>query len=592
MRIRRSLIGLAAAGLAVGMVLSGCASGGDDDNGDSGDTATPSFEDCEDNPVDCNSGPRAEGGEITWLINQGWDSTWNRMTSVGNTSYLNQALSGVLLDIGEWQPDGEYGWNMDLFETEPQLVSEDPMVIEYPISEDAVWSDGTPIGVNDFTYAWYVWSGNEDYCEGCTPPATTFYDSIESIEAEGQTLTMTMQEGFQDAEWFARLEDMYPWHVAEAAGFDLNDPASVGESMQFWIDNVPEVSGGPYLVEDAVVDERVVLVPNPQWYGEVQPTFERITKVVISEQGSWMPAIEGDELDGGWPASWTTDFAEQIAGVPGMMSITGSAGSIWEHVDVNMDSLDDLALRRAIFTAINIGHASDAIWGDINPPRRTNHIFPEASPNHEDLLTATGYGTGEADAARAILEDAGYTGFEEGGTLTDPDGEAVPPLRFAYLDGNQNRATFVELTIAYLAQIGLTVEPEPTPGEQLGTVLEAQDFDLVIFGWVGNPQFTGTAHQFYHSTSDSNYGNIQNDQLDQLTEQVRNQIDVAAAADLANQADQIVMDEAFSLPLWDNPGLVFAEDRYFNIRPNWHAQPNVFYNIGEWGLAEGAAEAN
>lgn len=554
------------------------------------DFAAPSLDDCPENPNDCNSGPRAEGGEITWLINQGWDSTWNRMTADGNTSYLKQALAGLFAEAGLFRPDGEWEWNPDLWDGEPELVSEDPQTMVYRIRDEAVWNDGTPITVDDITYHWYVFSGRDDHCDGCTPPATNGWADLESIEGtdDGKTITITYQEDVADPEWFARFEPFYPAHVARAAGFDLDTPEEVGDSMEFFTTTVPDWSAGPYLVESAVVDERVVMVPNENWYGvdpDRSPTLDRINKVVISDQGSWIPALNNAEIEGGWPASFTTDFAEQVKQVPGMMSIVGSGGAIWEHVDINMDSLTDPALRKALFTAIDTEHARTAIWGDIAPPLRTNHIFSELSPYHEDHLTGTGYGTGDVEAARAILEEAGYTGAEPGGTLVDPDGEEVPELRFAFLAGNENRATFTELAISYLDEIGVTVVPAATPAEQLGTVLGSQDFDLVIFGWVGSPLFTGSPHQFYHSTSESNYGKLDNPQIDELVDQARSQIDVADSAVLANQVAPLVVEEAYVLPLWDNPSIVFMSDRYINLRPNFHSQLNPLYNQEEWGVA-------
>ncbi|NIW74638.1 MAG: hypothetical protein GWN08_05130, partial [Gemmatimonadetes bacterium] len=42
-----------------------------------------------------------------------------------------------------------------------------------------------------------------------------------------------------------------------------------------------------------------------------------------------------------------------------------SRGAVWEHVDMNMDSLDDVALRQAIFMTIDTGDAHERIWGPL-----------------------------------------------------------------------------------------------------------------------------------------------------------------------------------------------------------------------------------
>ena len=72
----------------------------------------------------------------------------------------------------------------------------------------------------------------------------------------------------------------------------------MGQSSEHFRDTVPTWSGGPYLIDSVVAGERVVMVPNPRWYGEVQPTLERIVKEVVPATG-WALAVQNGELDGG-----------------------------------------------------------------------------------------------------------------------------------------------------------------------------------------------------------------------------------------------------------------------------------------------------
>lgn len=590
MRIPKRFAGAASVLLAGSLALAAC---GDDGSDDGDQTSAPSLEDCENNPNECNSGERADGGEITWMINQGHDGVFNQLRPEGNSVYLTQMLAGLQEGIGFFSPDGEWNWNLNVLEEPAELTNEDPMTVVYQIRDEAVWSDGEPIDVDDAIWHWYHMSGKDEHCEGCNPAATTLHDAVESIEGSdgGKTVTVTYEEGYQNPEYFSRTLFTFPAHIAEQEVGDWqNDPAVMGETSEYFLNTVPTWSSGPYVVDEWVPDDRQELVPNDNWYGETQPTLDRLAKVVISDQGSWVPNVQNEEINGGSPSSFTPDGLERMSNVPGVLTNTGSAGAVWEHVDVNMAALDDVALRRAIFTAINTEDARERIYSPLQPPLRTNHIFASSSPHHEDHLSATGYGTGDADAARAILEEAGYTGAEEGGTLTDPEGEPVPDVRFGFLQGNENRATFTELSIEYLNQIGITVVPEPIPGDQLGTVLAEADFDLVIFGWAGSPLFAGASHQFYHSEGGGNYGGLENEQVSQLAEQVRNQIDIEESAALVNQLVPLVLEEAYSLPLWDTLNFMFVSDQYTNIRDNHNDTLRSLYNTEHWGQAASAAQ--
>jgi peptide/nickel transport system substrate-binding protein len=549
--------------------------------GDDAD-ASPGLADCDDNPNDCNSGPRADGGSITWLVNQGHDGVYNHHRPEGGSVYLLQMIEGIEPRMGYFAPDGEWVWDFDYLASEPEIVNEDPQTMVYELNPDAAWSDGTPISADDFEWNWRHNSGDEDLCEGCDPRATAAWEQVASVEGsdDGRTVTITLEDGTVNPEWFAQYGVTYPAHWS---GADWQTPEGMGESSIWFNENVPDWSGGPYIVDEWIADERAIFVPNPDWWGETQPTLDSIVKEIITDQGSWLPALQNREIDGGSPASFFVDLVDELESLGDVHVGLGSAGAVWEHVDVNMDTIPDQTLRQAIFTALDTEDMRSRIYGDLEPPLRTNHIFSSLSPYHEDKLTGTGYGTGDIDAARSMLEEAGYEGFD-GGTLVDPDGNEVPEIRFAFLSGNENRAQYTELAQSYLADIGLTIIPEAIPGEQLGTVLGEADFDLVIFGWSGSPLFTTAPDQFYNSESGSNFGNLSNPELDELLPQIANQIDIADSAELANQAVEIVMEEAYSLPLWDTLNLSFVSDEYANIRDNHNSSLRSLYNMEEWGV--------
>lgn len=596
----RRFSGMVAAASAATLLLAACSGSGDDDSrGDdgSGDTSneapaqgTPGLESCADDPTTCNAGERDDGGAVTFLVNQGHEGSYNPLTSAGSSVYMTQMREGLDTPVGGYLPDGEWQYNHDLLVSDPELISEDPLSIRYEFRQEAVWSDSEPITMRDVLFQQKHQSGNEDDCSDCDPASSSFYDTTVSIEAEdesGKAFTITYEDGWSHPEWFARDLFTHPAHIADAEGFDWeDDPDSMADASAFFTNTAPSWSSGPYVLESWTPDETQVLVPNENWYGATQPTLDTIVKEIVSDQPAWVPATSNGELHGGAPASFTPDLHQQLAEIPGTYAGVNANTYSWEHADFNMDSVGDVALRKAIFTVIDSEDARQRIWGELDelPAMRTGLFLPQANEYHEDHLTETGYGTGDVEAARAILADAGYTGYESGGALTDPGGEAVPELRFAFLSGNDNRDTFTQLTQSYAADIGLTITPDPIPPDQLGTVLAEQDYDLVIFGWSGNPLIANGPFQFYHSTSGSNFGNLQNDDVDALVEEARNQLSLDETGRIHNETIPIILDDAYILPLWDTPDLVWVSEEFANIRDNSAFSSRAFYNTDEWGV--------
>ena len=582
--MRRKLMGVAAVGLAGALALAACSPPEADPGTEDFDLG---WEGCEDDPNECNTGPAAQGGEFTMLISLPFEG-WSTLRAGANSVYVTQAIEGIFPNESRFLPSGDWHWDEHFYEEIPELVNEDPMTISFRISEDAVWHNETPVTYRDIKYVWHNYAGDPELCEGCEPPSTAAWGMVESVEGsdDGRTVTITLRDGENNPEWKpAYATQWYPAHVIEEAGFDWDsDPVAMGESTVWLTETMPTWSGGPWIIEDGTLTERVVKVPNENYRGP-QPNLERIVGEVVADPGTWVPALRNRDIDGGSPAAFDVDVFLELQDLDGIYHAAGSAGAVWEHIDINTEHeyLSDLELRRAIFTAIDLEHVTTAIWGDDVPvSQRLNHTFSELSPYFEDHRSATGFGSGEVEDARAILEAAGYTGAEAGGTLTTPDGDEVPPLRFRWTAGEAIRADVGELVQQYLSEIGITIELDPS--EELTGLLAAGDYDLVIFGWSGSPTFVNGLTQLWTSDSPANFNGIDNPRIDELAAEAQRQLNLDHAAAIANELSEILMDEATVLPMWDSPNMDFVVDEFVNMRPNHNSSARMWYNQHEWGV--------
>lgn len=548
--------------------------------------ATNGLEGCASAPATCNSGERTAGGQITWVIEQAWGNQWNPMRPEGGSYYLRQALAGTAPVAGGFLPSGQWAWNLDLLASEPRLLKNDPQTMEFVLRPEAVWSDGVPIDADDFRYNWFHNSGRADQCEGCDPGDTTGWKDIESIESSGRTVTITYKAGAHDPEWFARFDPSpHPAHVATKAGIDWRTPGGMGAASAYFRDTVPTWSGGPYLIASVVTDQRVIMVPNPRWYGKEKPTLTRIVKEVVTNQADWPAALANGELDGGAPLSYNPDIAQRLRSTPGMSTALGGAGATWERVDLNLRSpaLADLAVRQAILTALDVNDLRSRLFGDLTPALRTNPLFPTLSPHHKDVMAGTGFGAGDLTAARKLLSGAGYTGAAAGQHLAK-DGRAVPDLRFAYLSGHPTRGTFAEIAQQRLGEIGLTVKLVAVPGSDFATTLRSGAFDLTIWGNGQGPLFVQAAASSFRTGSRVNFSGLSDPALDQAADAVSQGTDVAVAAANANEVARRVVASASTLPLWENPTFAFVRNTFVNVRDNPLSPQRAMYNLGSWGV--------
>ncbi|WP_030144614.1 ABC transporter substrate-binding protein [Glycomyces sp. NRRL B-16210] len=560
---RRALGGLTIGGSSAFM-LAAC--GGNDDNGGSGGAK-----------------------ELTWAISSAWES-WNENTLAGNNSYGHQAMYPMRLGVdgstsGDWDENSTFTLNDAVF-ADAQVISEAPLQVEYTLNENAQWSDGEPVRLEDFIFQWYGISGNEEHAnqEQALPSSTTWGAAVESIElTEAGTIVYTFVEGYLDPEWIYSPTLYLPSHVAEAEGFAdwQTDPAVMGNAIEWFGQNLSDVVLGPWKPVDHKLGEFVIYEINENYQGSVKPTIEKLTLRVVEGTESIVTELRQGTIAGAWPSAFVQEEFDKAAEDPNLAQEVYEGG-VWIHVDTNLNTpaLQDVALRQAIFTAINVEDSIARIFPGTDVTRRLNHFFGVNSPHFVDYLTETGQGSGDIDAAKAILTDAGYTGAEEGETLTDPSGNPVK-LTIRFGDGDAARTTISELAQAQFALFGLELELKAIPDGALGTVLSEGDFDLVVFGWSGSPSFVSGPGQYFQTGV--NYGNYSFEDIDAGIAKVTSTTDVDESAGFANEVEALAVPLALTLPFYDEPqGIIWNETLVEGPVANGNTQAGPLFNVDEW----------
>ncbi|WP_168801774.1 ABC transporter substrate-binding protein [Glycomyces buryatensis] len=577
---------LAAIGAALLLAVGACTDSG-------GDAATGSgFEDCESEPTTCNSGPRRDGGDLVWAVGGAWEA-WGQADVYGSslaTSIINQPLRPTVFTYDQ---NGEIHYNDGIYSEGPELLSEEPLQVAYHLKPEATWGDGTPIGIDDFLWHWKATSGDEAQCAECAPASDYYGSNVASIEEGGEnTVVVTYKDGFLDGEWFAMQVITHPAHIAEARGYPdwRTDPQQMADSIADFSQNPPlDYSAGPFKMVDAKLGEWAEYEPNPEWTGSQQTTLDSLTLRYIEGAEAMVTELRQGTIDGAAPSSFDPELLDQLAGEEGVRyNVAPQSG--WSHIDANIKNefLSDEALRLAVFTAINADEVNQRAYGAAYEDIETMKSVPfrPESPYYTDQIGDSGLGSGDTDAARAILEDAGYTWEDD--VLHTAEGKAVTLTYRAGLDGNSFAPIILDQVIATLEGIGIAVESDPVPAGGLNTVLTEGDFDLVQFDYIETPLFTSAAADYW---GEGNYLGYQNDEVDAIVDELATTLDLDRAAELTNEAATIALGDAVQLPLAWAPALIMVSDDVVNVRDNWATTMRAFSNVGEWGFRdEEAAE--
>lgn len=556
MRRSRALLGCSAAALL--LTLGACAPVDDDAASTDGDGAEP-----------------AHGGSLTLSLSAEVNN-WNILHATGDVFDYRQALGPVYPHASYTTPDFS-------LEADPALVervdvtSEDPLVVTYVLREAAVWSDGTPISADDFRYTWQVQDPAQ--CEECQPASTAGYDRIGSVEAgeDDRTVVITFDAPFQG--WRTLFPHLLPAHIAEQHG-DLAESFN-----EHFVNTVPEWSGGPFQIREHTGGQSLILEPNSDWYGS-GPLLDELIIRFINEDEQAITALSNNEIEVISPRP-SVDGMEQLEAMPHVNVETGP-GLNYEHIDFNVarPDLDDPALRQAILTAIDRDGIVRRTVGSVFPdaePVGSRFIMPgqeiEGIEGYADSVSDLGLGSGDADAAQEILEEAGYEVSSSG--LIDPDGEPVRDFTITSTRGNAMRTETMVLVQSNLEPLGITVVPTHT--DDLGGTVNGGDFDIILFGTNLDIIPTRTAQSQFSSAS--GFTNYADEEIDQWLDEAQTTLDAQIVIDNLHNVDARLSEEAVTLPLFQMPTIVATSNQVQNVTING-TRFGVTYNTHEWAVIE------
>lgn len=150
------------------------------------------------------------------------------------------------------QGEAEYVLDDDLVES-AEVVSEDPMIVEYRLHNFAQWSDGAPIAAEDFRYLWQRMIAEPGVID---PAPYRLISDVRAFGEGGKTVQVVFDRPY--AQWERLFSGLLPAHLIK------DTPGGFSSGLR---DALP-VSGGHFLL--SMVDRgrgEVLLQRNDRFWG-------------------------------------------------------------------------------------------------------------------------------------------------------------------------------------------------------------------------------------------------------------------------------------------------------------------------------------
>lgn len=607
----------AAAALAAGsaLILSACAPGGGNagDSSSNGSGASQGGDSGAGNVIEGDKGQKltaeasgpeladlgdveTEDGSIAYSVGADDFLSYNGLQSNTYTTYNSAVVDRMFSSFWYFGTDGSIIPNKDFGTYEK--TSDDPLTVKYTISDDAKWSDGTPVTAGDFIFHW---AANNDTvkAEGSETP---LFDSISfeqgkyipeapEGEADGKEFTVTYPEPYAD--WEILISTALPAHiVAKEAGMSFEelvtaakekDVEALTPAAEFWNDGwdfspgeLPDASlvpsMGPYKFKDGgwQAGQSITLEANPEYWGTPPATKELVLR--FADPKTHVQALQNGDLDVIEPQA-TVDTLQQLEGLGDDVNVQTGDQLTWEHVDYNRGEgsvfADSPELREAFALCLPRQQIVDNLIKPIYADAQVmnlREVFP-FQDKYQEVVD------------EAYPKEMDEPNIEKAKELVEKSGVSKPTVRLGYQAGNQRRTETVALIKSSCDQAGFDVQDANSP-VFFKEVMPAGDYDAALYAWAGSGQKASGAN-IYQSDGAQNQQSYNNPEVDAAWDKLATSLDENEQLEQTKTIEKLLWEDFQAIPLYAHPGLVGHKADVANVRDT-AAQSGALWNVEQW----------
>jgi peptide/nickel transport system substrate-binding protein len=460
---------------------------------------------------------------------------------------------------------GEAVLDQDLLAEAPKVLSPDPLLVQYVVRPDAAWSDGTPIGCDDFRMA--ALAGNGRYqqrtASGATVPAfqtlvNTGYQHASIGCQDAKHITVSFDIAVPDWKWLFR--SMIPAHIVMAAAkvtdlTTLDDPgairvAAAWNSSFSVVKELPAtvVSGGPFKLANISTDG-ALLVANEKFWA-TRPLAKAGVLVKAVPVAGQLDAVRSGSVQ---VAALAPDEASLAAIRTGSgVTLSRSAPVALTELVMNFGKpeLQQRALRDALNACID---RTSLMTGRVLP------VLADATAADNRLFAPSDIGYRKTDAAKpvgveaaaALLTKLGYSKSAKTGVM-EKGGRPLSLTLYYDPAGSLGRSV-AEAIASQCAPAGVVLVPTPNAGD----VVDSGPWDLAILTGAGDQSLANRLARYTQAdpADIGRYGSAKIAPLAQQAASAPTEVDQTA---VLNQIDEALWADVATVPLYRAPSVAMA----------------------------------
>lgn len=524
-------------------------------------------------------------------------TTYNANTTDGAHTAARAVFGRVLPGLSYLGPDGSPVADRDFAVVE--LSQGEALTLRVQFNPDATYSDGMPVACDDLVLAWAAGSGvftRTDDTGAVAPMFNAASDSgladIEAVDCQAGSKEALVRfkrgRNYTDWRYLFDATTLMPAHVAARAANVPDIPAAVaardleavGRVAEFWntgwalqpgdLDLSLYPASGPYMVQSYTTEGGLVLVPNPNWFGDTPRTPRIVLWPQPQDLGAKIASRQVEVFDIGADAVPGLDlYGFDIATARSLDSeqLIFNYRGLFGSRDARIAFAACVPRQRIVEEVVRPLYRQDA---EANGARLDSRVEAQAS---------TGYPFVAATAReRFVQPDLPLAGSRQ--EVKDAT------VRIGYTGPDRRREEVVSAIARSCKDAGIIVQNVSAPGFDARGAMARNEVDIVLGGDAGKPGPSGTLAALdgisvLRSGSPLNLGGFANPRIDQLIAELAVTADANRRFELAAEAEAILWDELPTLPLYEEPRTIASINELHGVVANPSAA-GVGWNMDRW----------
>lgn len=409
----------------------------------------------------------------------------------------------------------------------------------FTLRQNARWSNGDKVTASDFVYSWrrlvnpanassFSWfaalsgiQNAQEIIDGKLPSEKLGVEAIDPY-----TLKVSLD---RPVPYFPNMTtnfSLYPVHKQSVEKYG-NDWTRVGHL----------VGNGAFMLTGRVVNEKIVLTPNPYYWDHKNTVLKKVTFLPINQESHATKRYLAEDLDitESFPKNM---YQKLLRDIPGEVFTPDQLGTYYYAFNTQRAPTNDIRVRRALSMTIDRKLIAGKILGTGEKPawRFTPDVTAGFQPekSRQEILTQQ-----ELDnQARTLLKEAGY-GFGN-------------PLKLSLLYNNleNNQRIAIAISSEWKKKLGVEVKLVNQEWKTYVDNRNTGNFDVVRASWTGDYNEPSSFLSLLTSTHSGNLAKFHNSAYDTLLKEASQETDEMARNRDYNQAEKIITEQAPIAPIY------------------------------------------